>query len=201
VLKVQTPNQTWIGGKPVSLALPAGTFTDPQGQALTYSAQLSNGQALPTWLTFNAATDSFSGTAPTTAETLNIVVTATDTGKSATSDTFSATVLGAPSVTAQTPNQTWTEGKAVSLALPASTFTDPQGETLSYTASLSNGQALPSWLSFSTKTETFAGTAPSTAQNLSITVTATDSSGLTASEGFTAAIVAPARDHRFRSNA
>ncbi len=36
----------------------------------------------------------------------------------------------APKVTDQTATQTWTEGQAVNLKLPANTFTDPQGETL-----------------------------------------------------------------------
>ena len=40
VLATQTPNQTWIGGKAVSLALPAATFTDPQGQTLTYTPRI-----------------------------------------------------------------------------------------------------------------------------------------------------------------
>jgi hypothetical protein len=187
VLKTQTPAQTWTGGNSISLAL---AFTDPQSEALTYSAALSNGQALPSWLVFNAVTDSFSGTAPTTAQNLNIVVTATDTSHLSATDAFSATVLGAPLVTAQTPNQTWTEGKAVSLALPANTFTDPQSEKLSYVATLSNGQALPGWLSFNATTETFSGTAPATAQSLAIKVTAIDSSGLAASESFTASVQA-----------
>jgi hypothetical protein len=188
VLKAQTPGQTWTGGTQISLALPATTFTDPQSEMLTYGAKLSNGQALPTWLSFNATIDTFSGTAPATAQTLSIVVTATDTSKLSVSDTFSAIVLGAPVVTAQTPNQTWTEGRAISLTLPANTFTDPQGESLVWSATTSSGQALPSWLGFNAKTETFSGTAPATAQSLSIKVTATDSSGLAVSEGITAAI-------------
>ena len=40
----------------ISLALPANTFTDPNGQALTYKATLTGGTALPAWLVFNAAT-------------------------------------------------------------------------------------------------------------------------------------------------
>src|SRR5580658_3608648 len=188
VLKTQTPSQTWTGGTQISLALPTTTFTDPQSEMLTYIAKLSNGQALPTWLSFNATTDTFSGTAPATAQTLSIVVTATDTSNLSVSDTFSAVVLGAPVVTTPTPNQTWIEGKAVSLTLPANTFTDPQGESLAWSATLSTGLALPSWLSFNAKTETFSGTAPATAQSLSIKVTATDSSGLAVSEGFTAAV-------------
>ena len=191
VLQAQTPNQTWLPGKAVSLTLPAGTFKDPQGEALSYSATLSNGQMLPSWLRFNATTDSFSGTAPSSATSLSITVTAKDTSGLSAGDTFAATVLGAPKVTNQTPGQVWQEGKAISLQLPANTFTDPQNQALSYTATLSNGQALPSWLHFNAQTETFTGTAPGTAQTLSFKVTATDTSGLASSETFAASIQAP----------
>jgi hypothetical protein len=188
VLASQTAAQTWPGGKAVSLTLPAGTFTDPQGQNLTYRAALASGQALPSWLTFNAATETFTGTAPTTAQTLSIVVTATDTSGLSATDAFSATILGTPVLTTATPNQAWTEGMAISLVLPTNTFTDPQGERMTYAATQSNGQALPSWLTLNAATETFTGTAPSTAENLGITVTATDSSGLSSSETFTAGV-------------
>jgi hypothetical protein len=191
ILETQTPNQTWTGGKTVTLALPSTTFENPQSETLTYAALLSNGQALPSWLIFNATTDTFSGTAPLTAETLGIKVTATDTSGLSASDTFTATVIGPPAVTAQTANQTWTEGKALSLALPANTFTDPQGESLVYTATQQNGQALPSWLQFNAATDTFSGTAPATAQTVDIKVTATDTSGLAVSEDFAAAVQAP----------
>lgn len=191
VLTTQTPNQTWKEGQAISLALAANTFTDPTGETLSYTATQANGQALPSWLQFNAKTDSFSGTAPNTAETVDIKVTATDTSGSSVSDTFLATILGAPEVTHQTPNQTWTEGKTFSLALPANTFTDPQGETLTYTATQENGTALPNWLVFNATTDTFSGTAPSTAQTVDIKVTATDTSGLATSEDFAAAVQAP----------
>ena len=158
------------------------------GQKLTYAAKLSNGQTLPSWLTFNAATDAFSGTAPATAQTLGITVTATDTSGLLVSETFQAAVIAAPSVTAATANQSWTEGKTISFALAANTFTDPQGQKLTYAAKLSNGSALPIWLIFNASTETFSGTAPATTQSQAITVTATDASGLSASESFTATV-------------
>ena len=192
VLETQTSNQTWIGGKTFTLALPAGTFADPQGETLTYSATLSSGQALPSWLTFNAATDTLSGTAPLTAETLCITVTATDSSGLSVSDNFSSTVIGPPELTSQTPAQSWTKGKTFTLTLPATTFTDPQDEKLTYSATLSNGQALPAWLIFNAASDSFSGTAPATAQSLAIEVTATDTSGLSVSDIFTANVVAAA---------
>jgi hypothetical protein len=191
VLVTQTAGQTWLGGKAVTLALSAGTFRDPAGETLTYTATLANGQALPNWLVFNAATETFTGSAPTTAQGLSITVRATDTGGLSATDTFSATVVGTPVLSAATPNQTWTESKPISLALQANTFTDPQSEKLTVTATQSNGQALPSWLGFNPTTETFSGTAPATAQTLGITVSATDSSGLAAAETFTASVQPP----------
>jgi VCBS repeat-containing protein len=46
-----------------SFQVPAGTFTDVDS-ALTYTASLSDGVELPSWLDFDAATQTFSGTPP-----------------------------------------------------------------------------------------------------------------------------------------
>ncbi|HTB44391.1 MAG TPA: putative Ig domain-containing protein [Acetobacteraceae bacterium] len=192
VLTTQTPNQSWKEGSAMSLPLPTNTFTDPTGEKLTYTATQQNGQPLPSWLVFNAVTDSFSGTAPNTAETVDVKVTATDTSGLSVSDVFLAAILGPPAVTDQTPNQSWTEGKTFSLTLPANTFTDPQGEALTYTATQQNGQALPGWLVFNPTTDSFSGTAPSTAQTVDIKVTATDTSGLATPEVFDATVQAAA---------
>ncbi|WP_298938644.1 putative Ig domain-containing protein, partial [uncultured Ruegeria sp.] len=48
----------------MSFVLPANAFTDVDGDALTLSATLLNGAALPGWLVFDAASGSFSGTPP-----------------------------------------------------------------------------------------------------------------------------------------
>jgi Putative Ig domain len=190
VLEKQTPDQSWVSGSTVALTLPASTFVDPQNETLTYRATLLNGQALPGWLHFNASTETFTGVAPAGAQNLSITVTATDTSGLSAADTFNAAIVAAPSVASQTSTQVWKAGSAVSFALPANTFTDPQGEALHYSATLANGSALPGWLTFNAATQTFSGTAPSTTQNLSIQVIATDTSGLSASETFLADVQA-----------
>jgi Putative Ig domain/Calpain family cysteine protease len=185
ILTTQTATQTWKLGQAVNFALPSNTFTDPQAETLTYSATLSTGAALPSWLSFNATTDTFTGMVPNTAAGLSLKVTATDTSGLSTSETFSVlTPAAAPILTSQTATQTWKVGQAVNFALPSTTFTDPQAEKLTYKATLSTGAALPTWLSFNTTTDTFTGTVPSTATGLSLKVTATDTSGLSASETF-----------------
>ena len=200
-LASQTAAQTWKLGQAVNFALPTNTFTDPQGEKLTYSAvQVSSTgvtSALPSWLSFNATTGTFTGTVPNTATGFAIKVTATDTSGLSTSETFSvATPAAPPALASQTAAQTWKIGQAVNFALPTNTFTDPQGEKLTYSAVQvnSNGttSALPSWLTFNAATGTFSGTVatpnsasnPTTVAGFAIKVTATDTSGLSASETF-----------------
>jgi Putative Ig domain len=192
-VSAQTSAQTWKQGQAVNFTLAANSFTDPQQEALTYTATLANGQALPSWLTFNATTRTFSGTVPALSNGLSIKVTATDTSGLSGSETFSvSTPASAPIVSAPTTAQTWQQGQAVSFTLAANTFTDPQREALAYTATLSNGQALPYWLKFTAATQTFSGTVPTGATALNLKVTATDTSGLSASETFAASITAAA---------
>jgi hypothetical protein len=186
IVSDQTANQTWARGETVNFTLASNTFTDPQGESLTYSAKLANGSALPSWLHFNAATGTFTGTVPNNAAALSIKVTATDAGGASTSETFSVQTPApsAPIVTDQTPTETWTRGQTVNFTLPSNTFTDPQGESLAYSAKLANGSALPSWLHFNASTDTFTGTVPGNAAGLSIKVTATDAGGASTSETF-----------------
>ncbi|NWK76588.1 putative Ig domain-containing protein [Aquitalea sp. LB_tupeE] len=184
-LSKATATQLVTPGHTFSIALPAGTFTDPQGETLSYSAKLASGAALPSWLSFNAQTQTFSGTAPTANTSLSLQVTASNQAGLSTSETFTLNDgYAAPTLNQQTATQTINAGKAFSFTLPSTTFIDPQGLALTYKAALDNGQALPSWLNFNAQTETFSGTAPSTAGSFSVKLTATDSAGLSTSETF-----------------
>lgn len=62
------------------VTLPATTFVDPEGEtALRVTAALADGTPLPSWLVFDAATLTFSGTAPLDASgAYEIALTATD---------------------------------------------------------------------------------------------------------------------------
>ncbi|TCS72644.1 VCBS repeat-containing protein [Sulfuritortus calidifontis] len=65
--------------KPFCWTLPAGSFIDiDEGDTLDYTATLADGSALPDWLTFDAASQKFSGRAPKEVGYLDIRVTATD---------------------------------------------------------------------------------------------------------------------------
>jgi hypothetical protein len=185
VVTERTAALTWQQGQSVHFVLPAGAFSDPQHEALTYSTG-----ALPRWLSFDPATRGFSGTVPAGLESFNIVVTATDTSGLAGSETIAVTVAAAaPVVATKLPAQSWAEGSTVSFALPAGNITDPQGEALTYKASLANGGALPGWLTFTAAGLSFSGTAPEVAESLQVRITATDTSHLSVSETLNIAIV------------
>lgn len=78
-----------VKGTILDFTLPSNTFSDLDGDSLTYTAKQVNGTALD-WLSFNPTTGRFLGTPPggtTTFPTLYVSVTATDKGGlSATSD-------------------------------------------------------------------------------------------------------------------
>ena len=65
----------------------------------------------------------------------------------------------APTVMNQIPNQTAMEGVTLNYAFPTNTFNDTDtGDTLTYTAALSDDSVLPDWLTFTPGTRTFSGT-------------------------------------------
>jgi VCBS repeat-containing protein len=87
----------------------------------------------------------------------------------------------APFLATAIPDQSSPEDAAWNFTLPANTFTDIDGDTLSYSASLINGPIalpewpLPQWLTFNPRTQTFAGTPPLDFNgSLDLKVTASD---------------------------
>ncbi len=81
----------------------------------------------------------------------------------------------APSVT-HLADQVVGAGQAVGFTLGA-VFSDPEGDTITYSATLADGTALPSWLSFDPATRNFSGNPPAGTPSLDIRVSGTDSNG------------------------
>lgn len=87
----------------------------------------------------------------------------------------------APYLKSQIPNQTDTVGCPFNFRIPENTFFDDDGNnTLTYSATLSNGNPLPVWMSFSATQQVFSGT-PTAADTISINVTARDTANASAS--------------------
>lgn len=176
-----------------AFTVPQDTFRDvDSGDTLALSATRADGSALPTWLRFDAATRTFSGT-PANGDVGSVFlrVMATDTAGAQVSQIFSigvANVNDAPEVGTILANQAGRTGTALSWQLPATAFADVDaGDVLTYSATLSDGSALPAWLTFDAAKSTFSGT-PATVGNYALRVTATDRAGAQVSQCFTLAV-------------
>ena len=126
-------DQTATVGTALDYAFPANTFADADSDTLTYTATKSDDTALPSWLSFAAATRTFSGTpAAADVETVSVKVTASDATESV-SDTFDI-VVDLPADTSPTlvsnagqgDDHSWSNSKDRSQA-----FTTSAGATLS----------------------------------------------------------------------
>ena len=187
-------DQTATEDESFSYTVPA--FTDLDEDTLTYTAAQSNDSALPSWLSFNADTHTLSGTPleSDTPATLTLRITASD-GTLSTSATFTLTVkeVNDPPIVPSISAQTAIEGQSFSYQVPS--FVDPEGESVTYTATLDGGDTLPAWLTFDSESHTFSGTSgdADTPATLTIRITASDGT-LSSSATFT--ISAPESNQR-----
>ncbi|XGW00908.1 MAG: Calx-beta domain-containing protein (plasmid) [Leptolyngbya sp. BL-A-14] len=191
-IATQIADLSATGKAPFSYTVAAGTFVDPDGDALTYQATLADGSKLPGWLTFDPTTRTFSGTpSNANAGTVAIDLTASDGNGGSSKDSFNLTVTAAPnqSPTLNTsntvPDLTATEANPFSYTVNANTFADPDGDPLSLQATLADGSSLPSWLTFNPTTRTFSGTPTSVTSPLTIDLTASDGKGGSVKDTFT----------------
>ncbi len=91
-LALALDDQSFELGTTFSLQLNPVSFTDADGDTLTWSAALANGAALPQWLQFNPATYTFSAIAGTAEEGAYEIRVSVSDGLSVTSDVFTQTV-------------------------------------------------------------------------------------------------------------
>ena len=124
-------NQVAIPGTAFAYTLAANSFSDVDNASLGYSASQQSGAALPSWLNFNTATRSFSGTpAAGDSGVLALRVTASD-GSLLATGTFNLTVsTGNLPPTAANVSLNATEDVVLSGNLPAAT--DANGDAITY---------------------------------------------------------------------
>ena len=102
-LQQKIANQTATENQPFSFTIPPNTFNDVDGDNLTYT--LATETVLPSGITFDAATRTFSGTPSDTASgTYNLTVIASDSAGEKANDSFSLNVLNA--INGDSSNQT-----------------------------------------------------------------------------------------------
>ena len=171
------PDQTvTVGGD--SLTIDASSyFSDPDGDSLSYSFSFSDSSKMNASVT--GSTAFFTGVA---AGTVTVTVTATDTGNLTATQTFTLTVSTqnqAPATVGTISDQTVTVGGSATTVDVSSYFSDPDNDTLTYTASSSDTAKVT--VSVSNTTISITAVAAGTT---TITVTATDPGSLTATQTF-----------------
>lgn len=175
---------------PFLFLVPANSFSDANDDPLTWAAQLADGRVLPSWLVFNAAAHSFTGT-PGDADTgqLNIRVIVSDTSGETASDVFTLNIVNInkpPLVANPMSAQVADEDAVFHYQIPGNSFVDTDNDPLTYSARLVDGKQLPSWLHFDAATRSFSGTPlNSDLGSYSIEVMAADVQGASATQLFT----------------
>ncbi|RXZ32784.1 hypothetical protein D9O50_15410 [Oxalobacteraceae bacterium CAVE-383] len=117
VVAIPLSNQVIVVGSAFSYVVPVNAFQDEDpGDTLTYQAKLADGSALPSWLTFNATTRTFSGTS-STAGTISVQVIATDSASEFVSDTFTLVTQAAGQTLTGTPDADMLTGNSAANTL------------------------------------------------------------------------------------
>lgn len=137
-------------------------FTDANpDDIITYTATRSTGQSLPSWLSFNANTRTFSGT-PRNDDVgiLAIKIVATDSSLANVTNKFNLTVINTnddPEAPDVPINQSMEEDSTISFIISDATFKDPDiGDFIvTYEMVLIDGTPLPSWMTFDSTTREF----------------------------------------------
>ena len=163
----------------------SGAFSDPDGDALSYRASSDPSSVATTSVSGSSVT--VTGVAPGSA---TITVTATDPGNLSATQTFEVSVTStnrAPTASATIPDQSAEEGSQVTVDVSGA-FSDPDADALSYEAT-SNAPSVAT-ASVSGSDVTVAGEAPGSA---TITVTATDPGGLSATQTFEVSVTSTNR--------
>ncbi len=161
VVKQAIPNQVAGINQTYQLTVPAATFFSQDNYPLFYSAQQSNGLALPGWLKFNGTSQQFSGQ-PNTTGTYSLVVVASDPYQGQVSAAFALVVEHFPTINPLVTLRPLLAGIGIPFnwPIPPKTFIDLDNNVLTYSAMQTNGGLslpLPNWLSFNPLSLIFAG--------------------------------------------
>ncbi|GAB4475864.1 MAG: hypothetical protein OHK0037_37280 [Elainellaceae cyanobacterium] len=96
----------------------------------------------------------------------------------------------APTLVSPLPRRGATEKQLFTAQIPVNAFVDPDGDSLTYTATLENGAPLPAWLTFNPANRTFSGTpANANVGTIALRVVATDPSGARSEGTFTLTVL------------
>ncbi|MFV1965386.1 MAG: putative Ig domain-containing protein [Pirellulaceae bacterium] len=179
-------NQQVLEDSLFDFAFAESTFVEVDaGDSLAYSAALPDGSPLPSWLNFATNQRKFSGTPSNDhVGTFTVRVTATDEASATANTDFEVTVVNIndpPSLSAPISDQSATQDAAFDFTFAVNTFSDVDADdSLRFSASLSDGSSLPTWLSFDRTARRFQGTPGNSDVGITaVRVMATDNAGRT----------------------
>ncbi len=172
-----------------TFTIPAGTFADiDMGDTMTLTATLEDGSDLPDWLHFDGT--AFTGTPDNDAVgEINVKVTATDGSNASVSDSFMIKVNNvndAPIVIKSLADKLVVKDSTTTITVADNSFMDVDvGDVLTWSATLADNSALPSWLKFDPGTHAFT-VSPGQGEVgfYDVKVTVTDKAGLKISDEF-----------------
>jgi hypothetical protein len=185
---------TWYEDSYTTMVLPDGTFSFAQGTTVYYNWESGD---FPQFFSRLHLYNLFSGTADQSdVGDYTFVISATTDSSTYEYVTIHLTVVNtndAPTLLyGGISDQAIEAGSAFSFTDTPLYFRDQDGDTLTYSATLSDGSDLPDWLSFDTATGAFSGTpARADVATVSVKVTATDPSNATRSDIFDITVSAP----------
>ncbi len=180
------PAQTLAAGGAAASVNVARYFMDPDGDALTYSASSNR-----TGIVRASASGSTVTLTPVAAGTATVTVTARDPGGLSATQSIAVTVQDGggtnrpPQPSGSIPGQTLAAGGRAASVGVARYFTDPDGDALTYTARSSRTGIVTAAVSGSTVTLT-----PVAAGTATVTVTARDPDGLSATQSMAVTVQA-----------
>ena len=167
------------GGDPTTLNI-APNFSDPDGDSLSYRAGSSDTAVVRVSVSGSVLT-----LTPVAAGTATVTITASDPGGLSATQTFqvgvqpATTPNRAPTTVGSIPDQLLTEGDDPTTVNLAPNFSDPDGDALSYRATSGNTAVVQAGVSGSVLTLT-----PVAAGTATVTITASDPGGLSATQTF-----------------
>ena len=198
-LKQAAPNNPATGAPTITgtatvgqtlMAVTTGIMDADGLSSVTYAYQWIRVDTDSTETDISGATSStYTLVADDQGKTIKVKVSFTDddgNSETLTSTTTAAVAANsAPTVANDIPDQTVRAGMTLTYPFPANTFSDSDGDTLTYTAAKADGTALPSWLTFSAGTRLFTG-APEAGDvgTVTVKVTASDGHGGAVSDEF-----------------
>jgi hypothetical protein len=163
-------NQPWVW------TVSNDAFTDADGDLLTYSAMQGDGSMLPSWLSFNPITHTFTGV-PLLSGYQTLKISAQDSYGGSNRTYFNMTILPESQSGSVITLPSVRAGKSFVFEVPQNSF--GINGTFNYSVALTNGEKLPSWLRFIASNLSFSGI-PSSLDvgSYDITMTATDSQNI-----------------------